>query len=300
METKPKFTINRTTKILSPANSYDFNQDSRLLIPFSEWDKIGFMNQNKDVVVKPQFDMYYGECYDKEDLIIVSKIESYGFPRQGGKVSCYQHSLYGIINYKGEILIDINCTSIIPAIGNKTLFTVQNKKYQYGVINIYGDEIIPFGKYRWIDGFDNGIARVISYNKKCGIINKDGEEILPIEYDNIWNFYGKNRRTTKVMKDNHIQDIELPQYRKETIISSTNMSDLNKAMQAINNIDKEFEEPLNLSNENLNNEISYNCYDNENFFYDKYTESYDDIIAYNEELIEDAFEGDPDAYWNID
>ena len=35
-------------------------------------------------------------------------------------------------------------------------------------------------------------------------------------------------------------------------------------------------------------------------FYDKYTESYEDIIAYNEELIEDAFEGDPDAYWNID
>ena len=160
METKTKFTINHTTKILLPANSYDFNQDSRLLIPFSEWDKIGFMNQNKDVVVKPQFDMYYGECYDKEDLIIVSKIESYGFPRQGGNVSCYQRPLYGIINYKGEILIDINCTSIIPAIGNKNLFTINGHR----VINAYGEEIIPSGKYRWIDGFDNGIARVISYD----------------------------------------------------------------------------------------------------------------------------------------
>lgn len=296
METKTKFTINHTTKILSPANSYDFNQDSRLLIPFSEWDKIGFINQDKDVVVKPQFDMYYGECYDKEDLIIVSKIKSYGFPRQGGKVYCYQHSLYGIINYKGEIVIDINCTSIIPAIGNKNLFTINGHR----VINAYGEEIIPSGKYRWIDGFDNGIARVISYDEKWGLINETGEEILPTEYNNIWNFYRKNRRTTKVIKDNHIQDIELPQYKKETIISSANMSDSNKALQAINNIDDEFEESLNLENENLNNEISYNYYDNEDFFYDKYIESYEDIIAYNEELIEDAFEGDPDAYWNID
>ena len=180
METKTKFTINRTTKILSPANSYDFNQDSRLLIPFSEWDKIGFINQDKDVVIKPQFDMYYGECYDIEDLIIVSKIESYGFPRQGGKVSCYQRPIYGVINYKGEILIDVDFLTIIPATDNKNLFTVEKKNYGYAVINAYGEEIIPFGKYRWIDGFDNGIARVISYNQKWGIINKDGKEILPI------------------------------------------------------------------------------------------------------------------------
>ena len=293
METKTKFTINHTTKILSPANSYDFSQDSRLLIPFSEWDKIGFINQDKEVIVKPQFDMYYGECYDIEDLIIVSKIESYGFPRQGGKVSCYQHSLYGIINYKGEILIDINCTSIIPAIGNKNLFTING----YRVINAYGEEIIPSGKYRWIDGFDNGIARVISYDEKWGLINEAGEEILPTEYNNIWNFYGKNRRTTKVIKDNHIQDIELPQYRKETIISSANMSDSNKALQAINNIDDEFEEPLNLSNENA----SYDYYEDEDYSYGEYAGSYaQDVMGYSDDIINDAFDGDPDAYWNID
>jgi hypothetical protein len=280
METKPKFTINRTTKILSPANSYDFSQDSRLLIPFTAGDKIGFINQDKDVVVKPQFDMYYGECYAIEDLIKVSKIESYGFPRQGGNVSCYQRPLYGIINYKGEILIDIEFFSIISAISNKTLFTVQNKKYQYGVINIYGEEIVPFGKYDWIDGFDNGVARVkkgkmsngyINNDNKWGLINEEGEEILQVEYDDIWSFYGKNRKSTKIIKNGCAKDIFF-----KTINSKTK----NKHQ---NYYSDDYEE---------------NYY---NHTYDEYAGSYaQDIMGYSDDIINDAFEGDPDAYWNID
>lgn len=69
-----------------------------------------------------------------------------------------------------------------------------------------GTEVVPFGKYHWIDGFDNGIARVNNGNK-WGLINEKGKEVLPLEYDQIWNFYDKKRISTRVVKDNVDYDV---------------------------------------------------------------------------------------------
>ena len=91
---------------------------------------------------------------------------------------------------------------------NSTLYAVQDNEYKWGVID--GDEnvIVQFGKYAWIDGFQNGIAKVIAFSDTTspnivamfdddlnvvtdidsrrvaaqGIINENGEEVLPLEY----------------------------------------------------------------------------------------------------------------------
>lgn len=52
-------------------------------------------------------------------------------------------------------------------IENKELCTVQNKESQYGSYVLDGSVVVPFGKYNWIDGFDNGLARV----KTGGVTN---------------------------------------------------------------------------------------------------------------------------------
>ena len=108
----------------------------------------------------------------------------------------------------------------------------QNDKHQWGVIDSKGNTIVPFGKYDWIDGFDQGLARVnkrvvidqISFLKKkvWGIINEKGEEVLPLEYEEIWNFFGKNRYSTRVVKDGEQDDVffcdlnpELPDRRRD-------------------------------------------------------------------------------------
>jgi len=81
---------------------------------------------------------------------------------------------------------------------------IENTNYQWSVTDLEGNLIVPFGKYDWIDGFDHGLARVNSVGtdgKKWGIINEQGEEVLPVEYDNIWNFLGKDRNSTTVEKD---------------------------------------------------------------------------------------------------
>ena len=116
------------------------------------------------------------------------------------------------------------------------VIVAQSACYDWGVLDIEGNEIVPFGKYSWIDGFDQGLARVRSgrvairkglmgtekkieaiegkdnnikgdkvknprQDAKWGIINEEGEEVIAVEYDEIWNFLGKNRFSTKVVKN---------------------------------------------------------------------------------------------------
>lgn len=106
---------------------------------------------------------------------------------------------------------------------NSDLYAVQDKEYKWGVVDEDENVIVPFGKYAWIDGFQNGLAKVISHkdtsspNHICslnietghvdetkiaaqGIINEKGEEVLPLEYG-LWKFYGKDFPTIKTFKD---------------------------------------------------------------------------------------------------
>lgn len=102
---------------------------------------------------------------------------------------------------------------------NSRLTVVQDREYKWGAIDEDGNIVIPFGKYAWIDGFQNGLAKVISHNDTMspnivavfgsdsndervaeqGIVNEAGEEVLPLEY-NIWKFYGKDYPTIKYFK----------------------------------------------------------------------------------------------------
>lgn len=103
---------------------------------------------------------------------------------------------------------------------NSTLTVVQDNEYQWGVIDENGNIVVPFGRYAWIDGFQNGLAKVIGHNdttspnivatldddwnivpmtkriSEQGIINETGEEVLPLKY-NVWKFYGKDFHTIK-------------------------------------------------------------------------------------------------------
>lgn len=280
MEKEEVLSVNQYTKILVPASSYNMPDDNRLLIPFTSGDKIGFVNKEEVIVVKPQFTMYYGDCYDESDNIRVAVDNLYGYPRSGGKVATYKRPMYGLINYKGETIFEPSFYSLLPAIGNKKLYTVQNNNFEYAVLNIDGTVVVPFGKYSWIDGFDNGLARVKigkvtngqkDNGNKWGLINENGKEVLPLEYDDIWTFYGKKRVTTKVIKGNVAQNVILSEILGKDEVKEYDCS-------------------------------SSNYYDDDyGTSYGKYTGTYaQDVEGYSDDVIDDAFDGDPDAYWNID
>lgn len=198
------------TRYLVPADSYEINGDKRLLIPFTDGDKIGFINRMGEIVVKPRYAICYGECYDETDFIRVAEIEAYGTARSDGSVSAYYRYLYGLMDYAGRLVLPVEYHDIKPAFGNKRLFTLADKSGKHAVMTVDGTEIVPYGKYDYIGGFDNGLARVkiggVTNGKndsasKWGLINEKGEEVLPVEYDNIWNFYGKGRKNTNIVKD---------------------------------------------------------------------------------------------------
>jgi hypothetical protein len=154
-----------------------------------------------------------------------------------------------------------------------SIIVIQRQDYKWGVTSIDGIEIVPFGKYNWIDGFDQGLARVRkgSYaNSKWGIINEKGEEVLPIEYDKIWNFLGKDRYSIRITKNGIDEEVYL---------------------------------------HDLNPELPIKCANKEPEYYDEYSSQHygqyagsyaQDVMGYSDEVIDDAFEGDPSIYWNID
>jgi hypothetical protein len=190
---------------------------------------------------------------------------------------------------------------------------VENKKYQWAVIDNDGNFIVPFGKYGWIDGFDSGLARVRTNKElgragfaesmiidltsdnpivicgkeniqkfydndrikhpekyaKWGIINEKGEEVLPLIYDNIWNFLDKSRYSTRIEKAGETSDVYF--------------CDLNPSLP-----------DMRIRN-------SYSSYSSYGSHYGEYAGSYaQDVMGYSDEEIYDAFDGEPDAYWNID
>lgn len=173
---------------------------------------------------------------------------------------------------------------------NSSLTVVQDDLYRWGAIDADGNTVIPFGKYAWIDGFQNGLAKVISHKDTTGpmfvstvnletgetddakiaaqgIINEAGEEVLPLEYS-VWKFYGKNFPTIK--------------YTGKGSTITVSFEALNPDLIADDEPDDYYE-------------------DDYGSHYGEYAGTYaQDVAGYSDDVINDAFDGDPDAYWNID
>lgn len=112
---------------------------------------------------------------------------------------------------------------------NSTLYSVQNMDYKWGVIDENEKVIVEFGKYNWIDGFQNGLAKVIGHKDTTspnsqiinietgdvlpdrveqGVINEAGEEVIELSDGYIiWKFYGKDYPTIVKEKDGIKQKI---------------------------------------------------------------------------------------------
>ena len=115
------------------------------------------------------------------------------------------------------------------------------------MLRIDGSVVVPFGKYNWIDGFDNGLARVKIggvtngiNESKWGLIDEEGEVVLPIEYDTptTGNIYlGKT----------NIKNISSQQYHNQIISYIFQDYNLIKNLSLKDNI----ELPLKLTNKKI-------------------------------------------------
>lgn len=197
----------REFKVLTSATHHNIREDRRLLIPFTNGEKIGFVDKDNRVVVPLAYSMYYGECYGGEDFVVVEK------PAPEGKKGNRWGTLQGVINSKGEEILSCEYLHIYPSIrGKRRLFTVVLQNGEHAVITSKKDIIVPSNKYFIIGGFRNGFARVRAgkitngvthTDAKWGIIDEEGKEILPLEYNDIWDFYKGDWDAARLAKDGH-------------------------------------------------------------------------------------------------
>lgn len=123
--------------------------------------------------------------------------------------------------------------------------------------------------FDYVDGFRLGLARVRLGNK-WGIVNEDFEIIVPIDYDAVWKFYGKGYDRIVLEKNGS-------KYQVSFNCPSVVLPLVNRQ-----------------SRRNYND-------DDYGHHYGEFAGSYaQDVMDFSDDVINDAFEGDPDMYWNID
>lgn len=186
----------------------------------------------------------------------------------------------------------------IPQYPTPSAKTVVNVDGQYCVINSQGETIVRYGYYRFISPFQHGLARVQTGDRymgprvfdgsipeealeyKWGIIDSEGEEVVMPLYDFIRGFDRSIQAATPAKKDG--QD----------------------CMLSLRGLSKEYDAFLNSRNSSATPSRGFfasieNRRPHQHF--EEFEGTYaQDVEGYSDEDIYDAFDGDPEAYWNID
>lgn len=179
--------------------------------------------------------------------------------------------------------------------------TKKNSLGEYCVVNDKEEIIVPYNYYRFISPFRHGLARVQTGSRytglrifdgslpvealeyKWGIINSEGKEVVKPEYDFIVGFDLVLKASTTSVKDGNVCVLSLrglsEQY--DAILNASNRSRSFFGLSEYSSVPRELYE------------------DREH--YDDFEGTYaQDVEGYSDEDIYDAFDGEPDAYWNID
>ncbi len=176
--------------------------------------------------------------------------------------------------------------------------TKQNSLGQYYVVNDKEEIIVPLDRYRFISPFQHGLARVQTGNRytglrvfdgsvpeealeyKWGIINSEGKEVVIPEYDFIVGFDLVLKVSTKARKNG------------------------NDCMLPLRGLSEEYDAALNISNKSSTRSRGFFAsmgYSSQREHYEEFEGTYaQDVEGYSDEDIYDAFDGEADAYWNID
>lgn len=187
-----------------------------------------------------------------------------------------------------------------------------NNKHQYAVVDVQGNVIVPFGKFGWIENFNRGYARVKSFGgnvrevtidgqkllelPQWGIIDTKGNVVVPVEYDEIWKL--KEGYDRMVL----YKDSSKPRYYNS--LADTLKSYGGKPKAGTEYFDVRdgqiYSRPF--GREIYDRYFEYDDYDdNDEQHYEVYAGTYaQDVAGFSDEEIDEIFDGEPDAYWNID
>ncbi len=308
-------------KIIVDTKDYNLQEEKRLLIPFIHdyTGLIGFVNKKGHVKIPHSYERVYDDFYHKEDVIRIALSDNEG------------KLVKTIISIDGKRLFKEYYKEIIMSV-DRQRFVVLKSNGQWAVLDREEFEIVPLGKYDWIDGFRKGFARVkqgkitngqTRKGKLWGIINTDGKEILPVAFPNIHSFvdelndyttFDKDYITIEFFEEEKVESMyvdgffqPLPYPSRVRHVSFKTLESIYARLgligtHLVNEMRKEKEkyqkriEEYNQSLPRLRDSIKKNMFNKPD--YDP-SGHYDYNKAAREQ-IDDAYDGQADAHWNTD
>ena len=142
-------------------------------------DKYGIINIKGKEIVKAQYDSITADGYYNEN----TQYKAAGFIIGNKKSDGYR---YGYVNYKGKILLDTDFNEInrvSEIIDDNNVYLLAIKNGQAGLLK--NTNYIVKHEYEEIEYNSENELFIVQKSSKQGVINKQGNEILPIEYDYI-------------------------------------------------------------------------------------------------------------------
>ena len=267
------------------------NSNTDYLCPINQNGKIGFINSFADIVITPEFDSVTDHFTTAESLVRVCK-----------------NNRYGIIDAEGNYVINCQYRSL-SSIWEEHYVIIQNEVYQYAVIDINTkNEVIPYGKYNHI--YVAGMYLQAQQELLRGIIDIHENIIIPFKYKWISpvedSYYIRVVQSFK--ENNEIIDkwgiIDLADFFGNRIIEP--YYDYIAPIKDMTAIATKFKKKCCIDlcemreiKEYVGGSSFHPIFERESTYND-YNGSYaQDVMGYDDATISDAFEGDPDAYWNI-
>lgn len=165
-------------------NDAEYKQFQGGVIKDDATQKYGFINTNGEAVLKTEYtsideleDTYYNDETEKSEKIDYSNYMLIYKENEG----------YGIATKDGRVLIDCIYTSIVNYGPNTFTVTKENmENAQIGIIDINGNILKEFrsgGIFDENEEFEK--YAIVSLNNKKGVMNRNLDIIIPIEYDEI-------------------------------------------------------------------------------------------------------------------
>jgi len=140
--------------------------------------KFGVINIKGTTIIEPEYDTIISDGYYDEE----EKYENAGFVLRIKTDDGYR---FGYANRKGKIILETlyNEISRITELEGKDVYLIVSNNGRYGLIK-NGKEIIK-SEYTDINFDKNNNLLIVKKDKTYGAINIEGDNIIPIDYDNI-------------------------------------------------------------------------------------------------------------------
>ena len=185
-----------------------------MLYTIKQNNRFGFINEDGEVIIKPEFDavreFFYGHCVvkvkDKFGLIsdngnyVLQPDYSNLFIVSENLLSIKENGKQALMNFQGALLTDYNYDGIFNFSEGLALAYI-GLKFSY--IDKNGIKIIPF-EFDFAESFCQGYA-MVKKGKKFGLINNEGV----FESEPSWDFYSSYENCYVVNIGGHIIDDDI-------------------------------------------------------------------------------------------